>query len=53
MWVEFYTILVYLRHLTQFKKIVEASILTHWFDLLAKANVLNTKLCIQWGIMQA
>ena len=31
---------------------VELSTLTHWFDFSAKAKVLNTKLCIQWGIMQ-
>ena len=47
--------MVYLRHLLQFKESVEASTmtLTHWFDWSAKVKVLNTKLCIQWGIMHA
>ena len=39
--------------LPYFKEAAEPSTLTHWFDLLAKAKVLNPKFCIQWGIMQA
>ena len=44
--------LVYLGHLPQFKETVKLSTLTHWFDSPAKTKVLNTKLCIQWGIKQ-
>ena len=40
-----------LGHLPQIKETVETSTLTHWFDW-AKAKVLNTKLRIQWGILQ-
>ena len=41
-WVTHY--LVYLGRLPQFNETVELSTLTHWFDLSAKAKVLNTKL---------
>ena len=40
-------------HLPQFKENIEPSISTHWFELSAKAKVLNTKFCIHWGIMYA
>ena len=45
--------LVYLGHLLRFKETAELSTLTHWFNSPAKTKFLNTKLCIQWGIMKA
>ena len=45
--------LVYLGNFPHFKETVESSILTHWFDLSAKAKVSIPEFCIQWGLMQA
>ena len=46
-----YTVFEIFGHLPQFKETAELRSLTGSFDWSAKAKVLNTKLCIQWGIM--
>ena len=48
-----YTTFGVLGYLPHFKKTVQRSTLTHWFDLSAKAKVLNSKIYIQWDIMQS
>ena len=44
---------VYLGYFHQFKETAVPSTLTHWLDFLTKAKILNPKIWIQWGIVQA
>ena len=50
---EFINNLLYLAHLRHFKETIEPRTLSDWFNLIyLKAEVLNSKFSIQWGITQ-